>query len=56
MKVALELRETHVWLLIIERKELVEPVKRLVPLLSECNELIAIFVASIKTTEGNKSR
>ena len=54
MKVALkELRETHVWLQIIQRKPLSEPPARLDPLLQECDELISIFVASINTAQKN---
>lgn len=44
-----ELRETRVWLLIVQRAELLKPVTVLDPLLQETNELIAIFVASLKT-------
>ncbi len=41
MKVALkELRETLVWLLIIQRKPLAELVDKLTPLIEENNELI----------------
>jgi len=48
MKIALkELRETHVWLLIIQRKPLIEP------LIEESNELISIFVTSIATAQRN---
>ena len=55
MKIALkELRETSVWLKIIERKPLCSP-DRLAPLLEECNELIAILVTSIKTAQHNLS-
>jgi len=54
MKVALkELRETLVWLLIIQRKPLVEPPDKLTPLIDEGNELISIFVASILTAQEN---
>jgi four helix bundle protein len=57
MKVALkELRESRVWLLIIQRKPLIEPVEKLAPILGECNELIAIFVTSIATAEKNKEK
>jgi four helix bundle protein len=57
MKVALkELRETHVWLLIVERKPLIEPVEKLTPVIKEINELIAIFVKSITTAERNLNR
>ncbi len=39
MKIALkELRETHVWLLMIQRKPLLEPPTKLEPLIKECNE------------------
>ena len=55
MKVALkELRESHVWLRIIQRKPLIEPMDRLEPILKECDELISIFVASINTADRNK--
>ncbi len=54
MKVALkELRETLVWLLIIQRKALAEPVDKLTSLIEENNELISIFVASIATAQKN---
>lgn len=53
MKVALkELRETLIWLKIIERKPLCQPA-RLAGVVKECDELISIFVASIKTAESN---
>ena len=54
LKIALkELRETHVWLLMIQRKPLLDSPNRLSPLIDECNELIAIFVRSIQTTKDN---
>jgi four helix bundle protein len=54
MKVALkELRESHVWLLMIQRKPLIDSPDRLLPLIAECNELIAIFVRSIQTAQEN---
>ncbi len=54
MKVGLkELRETEVWLKIIGRKPLIEPADKLTPLIAECNELISIFVASIRTAKEN---
>jgi len=57
MKVALkELRETYVWLRIVQRKALVGSSARLVAILTECNELISIFVASIATTKKNMAR
>ena len=57
MKVALkELRETRVWLLIIQGKPLIEPAEKLAPILEECNELIAIFVTSVATAVKNKEK
>ena len=51
MKIALkELRETMSWLRIIERKPLCES-KQISAAIQECDELIAIFVASVKTAE-----
>ena len=51
MKIALkELRETMIWLKIIQRKELCDP-RRLEEIVDECNQLIAIFVKSVKTAE-----
>ncbi len=50
-----ELRETRVWLLMIQRKKLIDSTQRLKPLVDECEELIAIFVASINTAMRNKS-
>ena len=53
MKIALkELRETSVWLKIIERKPLCGP-DRLRGITLECNELISIFVKSIETAKRN---
>ena len=52
MKVALkELRETLIWLRIIERKPLCDP-NELTEVIKECDELIAIFVTSVKTAES----
>ncbi len=54
MKVALkELRETLIWLKIIERKPLCEP-NKMTEIVTECDELIAIFVKSVKTAEDGK--
>ena len=54
MKIALkELRETQIWLQIIERKPLCEP-ERMRDINVECDELIAIFVKSLQTAERNK--
>jgi four helix bundle protein len=55
MKVALkELRETQIWLKIVQRKILAKHDKKLGPLMDECDELVSIFVASIRTAEKNK--
>jgi four helix bundle protein len=50
-----ELRETKVWLNIIRRKNLLTK-RDISPdsLITECNELISIFVTSVKTAEKNK--
>ena len=54
MKIALkELRETLIWLKFIERKPLCEPAK-LTDITKECDELIAIFVKSVKTADENQ--
>jgi four helix bundle protein len=55
MKLALkELRESQVWLKILQRKELAKDRGAIDKLSSECNELIAIFVASIRTATTKK--
>jgi four helix bundle protein len=57
MKVSLkELRETRVWLLIIVRAKLIKPASKLEPLIEENNELISIFVTSIKTAKQKKKK
>jgi len=55
MKLCLkELRETRVWLLVIRGKRLIEPIEKLDPLITECNELIAIFASSILMAQKNR--
>ncbi len=55
MKVCLkELRETKVWLKMIIKAKLITPGSKLDPLLSESDQLIAIFVKSIETAKSNK--
>jgi len=50
MKICLkELRETRVWLLMIAKANLVKSALQLKPLIGENDQLISIFVASIKT-------
>ena len=57
MKVCLkELRETRVWLLIIVRAKLIKPTSKLDSLIQENNELISIFVTSIRTAKKVKKR
>ena len=54
MKISLkELRETNVSLQIIKRKPLLQNQTKLNLVIDECNELISIFVTSIKTAEKN---
>jgi four helix bundle protein len=55
IKIALkELRETAVWLTFIRRRTLVKPPQRLDAVAKECQELIAILVASVSTAERNR--
>ena len=57
MKVCLkELRETRVWLLMIVRTMLIKPVSKLDSLIQESNELISIFVTSIRTAKKAKKK
>ena len=52
LKLALkELRETEVWLKIIIRSEMIQPLKKLTPLLQETDELISILFRSIETSK-----
>ena len=46
-----ELRETNICLKIIKRKPLIKSSQKVDFALTECNELISIFVSSIKTAE-----
>ncbi len=56
MKVSLkELRETKVWLLMIIKADLIKPASKLKTLIDENDQLIAIFVSSIRTAKKNKS-
>ena len=55
VKLALkELRETRVWLRMSAKAELIAPSVRLDPLIRENDELISIFVTSVKTASRNK--
>jgi four helix bundle protein len=51
-----ELRETRVWLLMIIRADLIKPGAKLQPLVLENNELISIFVKSLKTASQGPAR
>ena len=57
MKICLkELRETRVWLLMIVKAKLIKPVSKLDSLIQESNELISIFVTSIRTAKKGKKK
>jgi four helix bundle protein len=51
-----ELRETKVWLNIIQLKSLLKSTREIELLIAECDELISIFVTSVRTAEKNKRR
>jgi four helix bundle protein len=54
MKVGLkELRETFVWLKIIQLRKMINAKAKIERLLQECEELISIFVSSVKTARKN---
>jgi hypothetical protein len=54
VKIALkELRETLIWLKIIQRKRMLTEAQ-MRDIVGECDELIAIFVSSVKTAESNQ--
>lgn len=46
-----ELRETFIILRILEKSGVLNSNEKLIPAIKECNELIAIFVSSIKTLQ-----
>jgi four helix bundle protein len=55
MRVSLkELRETRIWLLIIQRKDMIKQAIMLGQVLKENCELIAIFAASVKTAKKKR--
>ena len=55
MKICLkELRETRVWLIMIIRAGLIKPASKLDTVITESDELISIFMTSIKTAKKNK--
>jgi four helix bundle protein len=54
MRISLkELREAYRWLKLVRRVPLVQPAERVDPSIRETEELIRIFVASIRTAEKN---
>ena len=44
-----ELRETSIWLLMIVKANLIKPMSKLEPMINDNNELISVFVTSVKT-------
>ncbi len=50
-----ELRETHRWLRLIERSRWVRPTTKLTPLLTECEQLVRIFVKSLETAQARQT-
>ena len=56
MKICLkELKETHIAVQIIRRKPLIKDFTKVAKGITECKELISIFVRSIETARKNKS-
>jgi four helix bundle protein len=56
MKICLkELRETNIWLRIIIKANLIKPESFIENLLDENNQLISIFVTSLKTAKQNSN-
>ena len=51
-----ELRESRIWMLIIQTKEIIRPVERLGPIIAEADELIAIVATSIRTAQEGLAR
>ena len=51
-----ELRESRVWLIIINRKNMISSPGLASDTLNECNELIRIFSKSASTAKRNKSK
>ena len=51
-----ELRETRIWLLMMVKANLIRPALKLEPLVHENNELISIFVTSVKTARQKEDK
>jgi len=57
LKVALkELRETEIWLKVIQRGNMIKPSSKLAPLIKETDELIAILFTSVETAKKRNER
>ena len=57
MKICLkELRESQRALRLIKKVPMIDDISRIEPLFQETDELIRIFVASLRTAQGNKLR
>ncbi len=57
MKICLkELRETKVWLQMLIRAAIIKSTSKIEPLINENNQLISIFVSSIKTAKENNQK
>lgn len=57
LKVALEeLRETYIWLMVIERAQMIRPASSLAPLVKETDELAAVLFTSIRTAKQRKQK
>jgi four helix bundle protein len=57
MKISLkELRETRIWLLMLVRAKLVKSISTLESLIDENNQLISIFVTSIRTAKHKSKK
>ncbi len=55
LKISLkELRETEIWLKIIAKAKMINPISQLAPLLQETDELIAILFTSIETAKKQR--
>lgn len=57
LRIALkELRETLRWLRLLQRLPLIRPASKIEPIMAECDELIRIFVSSIRTSESRNKK
>jgi len=51
-----ELHETRIWLLMIVKANLIKPMSMLEPMINENNELVSIFVTSVKTANQKEDK